>query len=86
MKVQKSYEATFFRQNTLLFPSFPLIEPGSEKSVKYQVLLSFDIVFMRCKFTSPGIKQVCKRVLLFREFAQNSVAIPVHLVRVREQA
>jgi hypothetical protein len=59
------------------------MEPGSGKSVTYQGPLSFDLSFMRCKFTSPG-NVVCNRALQFREFVKNGAAPSYNLEKARE--
>ncbi len=48
-----------------------LIQLGSGKSINYQGPFSFDLAFTRCKLTSPGIWQMCKRALRFQESTQS---------------
>jgi hypothetical protein len=51
-----------------------LIQPGSEKSVNYRGLFSFDLAFTRCKLTSPGIWLMRNRALRFQKSAQYGAA------------
>jgi hypothetical protein len=49
-------------------------QPGFGKHVKYRAPFGFDLAFIRCKLTSPGICVVCHRALRFRKSAQNGAA------------
>jgi hypothetical protein len=66
--------------------SLTLIEPGSGKSDKYKGLFCFDLTFIQCKFTSPGICQLCNKAQQFQRSAQNSAATSVNLERARERS
>jgi hypothetical protein len=61
-----------------------LIKLESRRTVKYWGPLSFDLTFMRLKFTSLGIYSLCNRELRFREFVQNSAVPFSPLRRLRE--
>ncbi len=64
-------------------PDLTLNQPGAGKSVSYQGLFSFDLAFMRCKCTSPGIWQMNNRALRFWKTTQNGAAILLYLERAR---